>query len=99
MGYSQSMIEVFQAEWCPHSRKVRQQLTESGVDFIARQVPAEREQREEMRREVGTDQIPAVMLEGGEILNGEAEEIVAALRERFSPREDAQRHREKLEAH
>ncbi|HEV2753255.1 MAG TPA: glutaredoxin family protein [Solirubrobacteraceae bacterium] len=93
------MIEVFQAEWCPHSRRVRQQLTESGVDFVARQVRADRDGREEMRQAVGTDQIPAVVLEGGEVLNGEADAIVAALQERFAPRDDAQRHREKAEAH
>ncbi|HEV2819124.1 MAG TPA: glutaredoxin family protein [Solirubrobacteraceae bacterium] len=93
------MIEVFQAEWCPHSRKVRQQLTESGVDFVARQISADRDGREEMRQAVGTDEIPAVVLGGGEVLNGEADEIVAALQERFSPRDDAQRHRGKAEAH
>jgi glutaredoxin len=30
------MIELYQAEWCPHSHHVRQRLTEHGVDFVAR---------------------------------------------------------------
>jgi hypothetical protein len=35
------MFELFQTEWCPGSRRVRQRLTEFGVDYIARQVPVE----------------------------------------------------------
>jgi hypothetical protein len=31
------MIELYQAEWCPHSHPVRQRLTELGLDFVARQ--------------------------------------------------------------
>ena len=31
-------MELYQAEWCPHSHKVRQRLTELGIDFTARQV-------------------------------------------------------------
>src|SRR5205085_242499 len=34
-------MELYQAAWCPHAHKVRQRLTELGLDFTARQVPAE----------------------------------------------------------
>ena len=30
-------VELYQAEWCPHSHNVRQRLTELGIDFMARQ--------------------------------------------------------------
>ena len=39
------MLELFQAEWCPYSHRVRQRLTELGVDFVARQVEAEPDDR------------------------------------------------------
>src|SRR5207253_2334746 len=39
-------MELYQAEWCPHSHKVRQRLTELGLDFVARQVAAEPEDRD-----------------------------------------------------
>ena len=34
------MYVLYQAEWCPYSSYVREQLTERGVAFVARQVPA-----------------------------------------------------------
>ena len=40
------MLEPFQTEWCPASRRVRQRLTEFGLDYINRQVPVEREAAE-----------------------------------------------------
>jgi glutaredoxin len=39
------MLELFQTEWCPASRRVRQGLTELGIDYVSRQVPVEREAR------------------------------------------------------
>jgi glutaredoxin len=59
------VLTLYQAEWCPHSHRVRQALTERGVDFIAKQVPAEPEDREDMRRETGHDSIPVLVLEDG----------------------------------
>jgi glutaredoxin len=40
------MDELYQAEWCPHSRRVRQRLTEPGVAVVAHPVPADRADRE-----------------------------------------------------
>jgi glutathione S-transferase len=78
------MIEVWQAEWCPFSARVRLLLTERGVDFVARQVGPE-PPREAMRERVGADTIPAVRLDDGEVLAGDTDEILAALEERFPP--------------
>lgn len=91
------MIEVYQAEWCPHSHRVRSLLTELGVDFIARQVPAEPGEREAMRRATGTDEIPAVVVDDGHVLTGDTDAILAALDERFQPRFDAAAHRAQAE--
>ena len=38
-------MELYQAEWCPYSSRVRQRFTELGVSFVARQVPADRADR------------------------------------------------------
>ena len=87
------MIELYQAEWCPHSRKVRQRLTELGVDYIARQVEAEPGDRDAMKERTGESETP-VLLVDDEVVSGE-EEILAYFHKHFEPRGDAEAHREK----
>jgi glutathione S-transferase len=91
------MHELFQAEWCPHSRRVRQRLTELGVAVIARPVPADPADREELRRKTGSGEIPALLLEDGTAITGDADEIIAYLDQRHSERADAVVHRERAE--
>ncbi len=98
-GQRQAMIEVWQAEWCPFSAQVRELLTERGVDFVARQAAPEPAQRERMREAVGTDSIPAVRLEDGEVLAGDTDEILAALAERFAPTEHTAGHERMARLH
>src|SRR5215216_2687437 len=86
-------MELYQAEWCPHSHKVRQRLTELGLDFWARQVPADPDEREEMQRVVGTNEIPVLVGDDGEAVCGE-EDILEYL-SRFDARQDASAHQEK----
>lgn len=93
------MISLYQAEWCPFSSRVRQRLTELGVTFAAVPVPAERVDREEMRRKVGTDEIPALLLDDGTAVTGDADEIVAWLTERYTERADAAEHRRQAQEH
>ena len=90
-----AVLTLYQAEWCPHSRKIRQKLTELGVEFLAKQVEAEPEDRKTMREQVGTFEIPVLVSGEGETIEGE-EEILSWLDERFSPRRDADKHREKM---
>jgi glutathione S-transferase len=93
------MLALYQAEWCPFSSRVRQRLTELGVSFAAVPVPAERIDREEMRRKVGTDEIPALLLEDGTAITGDADEIIAWLNEQYTERADADEHRRQAEEH
>jgi len=86
-------MELYQAEWCPHSHKVRQRLTELGLDFAARQVDAEPDEREEMKRRLGTDEIPVLVPDDGDPICGE-EEILQYL-DGFEERPDAGGHRDK----
>jgi glutathione S-transferase len=87
------MDELYQAEWCPHSQRVRQRFTELGVSFIARPVPAEPGDREELRRKTGSDEIPALVLEDGGVINEDADAIIAYLDRTYSDRADAEEHR------
>jgi glutaredoxin 3 len=87
------VIELYQAEWCPHSRKVRQRLSELGVDFIARQVEAEPDDRKAMKDRTGENETP-VLLVDDEVVAGE-EKILKYLDENFDTRADADQHRAK----
>lgn len=86
------MLELYQAEWCPHSKKVRQRLTELGLDFVARQVPADPDDREAMREATGDTSIPVLVLDDGGTLAGE-EKILPWLDGAFEERPDAGAHR------
>jgi glutathione S-transferase len=88
------MLTLYQAEWCPHSHRVRQRLTELGLDFVARQVPAQPERRDSMRMATGLDEIPVLVLDSGGVIAGEAE-ILTELDRRFDERPDAAAHRRK----
>ncbi|HXV58498.1 MAG TPA: glutaredoxin domain-containing protein [Gaiellaceae bacterium] len=65
------MLELWQTEWCRASHRVRERLTELGIDFVAHQVPVRREEREELVRATGATTIPVLVLDGGETLVGE----------------------------
>ena len=93
------MLELWQAEWCPHSHDVRQVLTELGVAFVARQVAAESEDRDAMQQAVGSREIPVVRLPDGTLLDGDSDEIVAALRGRYAEPAGAAAHRGKAAEH
>ena len=58
-------MELYQAEWCPHSHRVRQRLTELGVDVVLRQVPADPDDRGELERVSGSTEIPVLVLDDG----------------------------------
>jgi glutathione S-transferase len=90
------MLELWQTEWCPASRRVRQRLTELGVDFVGRQVPVERTDRTLLRERTGTDSIPVLVADGGEILAGE-DAIVAYLDTHAPLTSEALAHRAKAE--
>ncbi len=87
-------IELWQAEWCPSSRRVRQRLTELGLSFIAHQVPADREQRLELQRISTPARIPVIRVDGQTV--AEADQILAFLDANFPEPAGAAAHRAKL---
>ena len=65
------MLELWQTEWCPASRRIRQRLTELGLDCLIHQVPVERAARHALRQATGSDVIPALVFEDGDVAIGE----------------------------
>jgi glutathione S-transferase len=88
------MLELYQTEWCPASRRVREHLTELGVDYLIRQVPVDREARIALRAATGVAIIPALLLEDGRVLVGE-HAIEAYLDECLEEPAGAEAHRAK----
>lgn len=93
------MIQLFQAEWCPFSRAVRQRLTELGVDYIIRQVAPFQPDRAALLEQTGVDTIPVVVFEDGEVVGGDTREIIAVLDERLDAWEWEDGHKEQLARH
>ena len=92
------MLTLYQAEWCPYSRQVRQRLTELQLDFVAKQVEAEPADREEMRDATGADEIPTLVEDDGTVVTG-SREILRHLGERYEEGPEAERHRQKEREH
>jgi glutathione S-transferase len=92
------VLELFQAEWCPFSARVRQRLTELGTDVILRQVEPEPEQRERLREVSGQQEIPALLLEDGTAIAG-MDEILEVLDDTLEEPGYAQAHRAKAVSH
>jgi glutathione S-transferase len=86
------MLELWQTEWCPASRRVRQRLTELGIDYFTRQVPVEKNRRGALREATGSDTIPVVRLEDGRTMIG-AESIFRFLDHSAAEPPEAEAHR------
>ena len=92
-----SLVTLYQAEWCPFSSAVRELLTELGIDAVIRQVEPWPQQRERLRELAGTDQIPVMQTGDGLFFRG-TREIFAHLRER-EPWRFAAAHRRRFSDH
>lgn len=86
------MLELWQTEWCPASRRIRERLTELGIDYVTRQVPVDKEQRTALLQKTGSDTIPALVLEDGTVAIGE-ESIRRYLDEQIVEPPEAEAHR------
>lgn len=67
------MIELWQTEWCPASHRVRQRLTELGVDCLLHQVPVQPDDRDALQEIAGSRTIPVMRVPDGETVAGEQE--------------------------
>jgi glutathione S-transferase len=91
-----TVLELFQTEWCLASHRVRERLTELGLDYIVRQVPADKRKRLDLLAATGTDTVPVLVLEDGTALDGE-ERILAYLGEHYLETRGAWMHRARAE--
>lgn len=91
------MMELFQAEWCPTSRRVRELLTELDVSYVIRQVPVDRADRDALFAVAGSRVIPALVLEDGTALIDE-DAIRDWLGDHVPTPAGASRHRAKAES-
>ncbi len=89
------MIKVYQAEWCPHSHKIRQRMTELGLQFLAIPVSAVPKERDELIQVSGQNKIPVVVLDDGTLLKGNDKHILDGLNTRFSEPVGARAHQQK----
>jgi glutathione S-transferase len=93
------MIQLYQAEWCPFSKIVRQRLSELGVDYVTRQVAPFPEDRDALREATGHDSIPVAVLEDGTVLGGDTREILEAIEALHEPGPWEEGHREQEARH
>ena len=85
------MLELWQTEWCPASRRIRERLTELGIDYVTRQVPVGKAERTALRQKTGSDTIPALVLEDGTVTSGE--EAIRRYLEQIVEPPEAEEHR------
>jgi glutathione S-transferase len=90
------MLQLFQTEWCPASHRVRERLTELGVDYVVRQVPADTRKRHDLVAATGTGTVPVLVTDDGKVLDGE-ERIMAHLGEHYLEPRGAWMHRARAE--
>jgi glutathione S-transferase len=90
------MYELWQTEWCLASRRVRQRMTELGIDYLTRQVPVDKDERVLLRERTGTDTIPVLAIPEEEPIIGE-EAIFAYLHSHEPVPPEARAHRIKAE--
>lgn len=81
MSEPEQMLEVYQFEGCPYCSKVRQKLTDLGIDFIARQVdPHDRSRVEEVS---GQTNVPVLVDPNTDTVMPESDDIVDYLEEHY----------------
>jgi glutathione S-transferase len=65
-------LDLWQTEWCPASHRVRQRLTELGLNYVVHQVPVDSSERTELVAATGQCTIPVLVTADGEIVRDEA---------------------------
>ncbi len=55
------MLELYQFEACPYSRKVREKMSELEVDYLLRNVSSDKSKRERLIQVSGQDGIPTLI--------------------------------------
>ena len=83
------MIQLYQAEWCPFSHRVRAKLTELGVPYQAINVAAEGQERIEVEELTSSTAIP-VLVDGEKVVS-DSSQIVTYLEAKYTSETDGAR--------
>lgn len=89
------MITLYQVEWCPYCHRVREALTELGLDYTVVNVAASRPHRREVIELSGQQAVPVIT--DGDLVIADSARIVAYLNETYGDTTDPQereRHRQ-----
>ena len=81
------MIRLYQVEWCPYCHRVREALTELGLDYEIVNVPASQPHRSEVIELSGQMRVP--IIKDGDLVIADSARIVAYLNETYGARTDA----------
>lgn len=55
------MLELYQFEACPYSKKVREKMSELGIDYVLRNVSQDKNKRERLVQVSGQDGVPTLI--------------------------------------
>ena len=77
------MLELYQFESCPDCAKVRRKLHDLALDWIARDVPEDRSQRDRVTRVSGQLLVPVLLDPEHGMVVTEADDICAYLEETY----------------
>lgn len=81
MTQPDQLLELYQFEGCPFCSKVRQKMTDLGIDFIARAVdPNDRSRVEEVS---GQTNVPVLVDPNRDVTMPESDDIVDYLEEHY----------------
>ena len=84
------MITLYQLEWCPYCHRVRQALTELGLNYLAVNVAADNDGRADLM--AIADQTSVPVLVDGDKIYGDSDEIIKYLNATYVRPEDADEH-------
>src|SRR5665647_2202095 len=84
------MLTLYQVEWCPYCHRVRQVMTELGLTYITVNVQADRDKRADVM--AISDQAGVPVLQDGDKVFSDSDEILEYLRSTYPAPEDAEEH-------
>src|SRR5665648_862482 len=84
------MLTLYQVEWCPYCHRVRQVMTELGLTYITVNVQADRDERADVM--AISDQAGVPLLQDGDKVFSDSDEILEYLRSTYPAPEDAEKH-------
>lgn len=78
------MLELYQFEACPYSKKVREKLTELEIDYILRNVSPDKTKRERLMKISGQSGVPTLVdIDQDLIIAGDDEKIISHLEKHY----------------